>query len=697
MIPILRRVFLSLALLTAAGLILLLSDLHSRQGARKSKEEGPARIPVALLKHTSTQLTDDVERGVLEQLAAAGYSDGSRLALQRFCAEGDLPTANAIAQKMTDGSFKMAITISTLSLQCVANANKSGRAIHVFGAVTDPAGAGVGIRAMNSTNKPPWLAGIGTFQPVEQILREAKRLWPGLRVVGEVWNPAERNSEVCTIKAREVCRTLGIQFLEANVDQSKDVREAAESLIARGAQALWIGGDVTVINATAPLCEAALKARIPAFSSTSGHVREGSLFDLGANYAEVGRCIGAIAAAILDGADPARMVITNFMPQRVMLNKQVLKQMRDPWRFAEDVVARADLILGEDGQVEKRGAQPGQPALPGPAGHRPEIGLVYFGPEESPASPAAGPAPARCWTIYQIAYAETPMTEDATRGFRDGLKEAGLGEGTHFKLATLCAQGEMATLSALFDSAATAGTDLYAVYGTPTLQTAMRKVQRLPVVFTVVADPVVAGVGKSDQDHLPNITGVYTVGPYREMAELLHREFPRIKRVGTLFCPAEANSVANKDIFVREAARCGIAVEVLPANTAGELPDAARALCSRRLDALVQVLDSLCASGFPAIGRAAAQAHLPAFAFQSGAVQQGAALALARDYYDAGRETAFKAAQIMRGESPARIPLSPPTKTWVLVNVQQARESGLTIPEAVLQRAKLVTVPSPQP
>ena len=206
MISILKRVLLSLVLLGAGALVLLFSDLHSRESARNRPENKSAAIPVALLKHASNRLLDDIERGMLEQLAAAGYRDGERLALQRFSAEGDLPTANAIAQRMTDGNFKMAISISTLSLQCVANANKAGRAIHVFGGVTDPAGAGVGIQAMNSTNKSPWLAGIGTFQPVEQILREAKRLWPDLKVVGVVWNPAERNSETCTHKAREVDR-----------------------------------------------------------------------------------------------------------------------------------------------------------------------------------------------------------------------------------------------------------------------------------------------------------------------------------------------------------------------------------------------------------------------------------------------------------------------------------------------------------
>ena len=412
MLQSLKRVVLSLVLLSAGALTLLLSDLHSRDRARNAASEKPSRSSVAILKHASNRLLDELERGVLEQLAAAGYRDGERLAIQRFSAEGDLPTANAIAKQVTDGSFQMIITISTLSLQCVASANKDGRAIHVFGGVTDPVGAGVGIRGMDSTDKPRWLAGIGTFQPVEQILREAQRLWPGLKTVGVVWNPAERNSEICTLKAREVCQTLGLQLLEATVDQSKDVREAADSLVARGVQAFWTGADVTVLNATAALCETALKAKIPVFSNTSGHVRDGTLFDLGANYLEVGHRIGGVAASILDGQDPATLAVANFMPERVMLNKQVLKKMRDPWRFPDDLVARAALIIDEDGQVEKD----------------------------------VSSSLAKRWRIQQVSYSESVVVEDAMRGFRDGLKACGLAEGSDFTLKTLSAQGDMATL-----------------------------------------------------------------------------------------------------------------------------------------------------------------------------------------------------------------------------------------------------------
>ena len=198
-------------------------------------------------------------------------------------------------------------------------------------------------------------------------------------------------------------------------------------------------------------------------------------------------------------------------------------------------------------------------------------------------APETSPAPedgslSRRWRIQEVSYIESLMVEEAMRGLRDGLQEAGLTAGPDYALRTLSAQGDMAALGSLFDSAQTTGTDLYVVYSTPALQAALKKDLPVPLLFTVVANPFVAGAGTSDEDHLPNVTGVYTLGPYREMAELLKTHFPKIKRVGTLFCPAETNSVTNKEVWVTEAERHGISVETLPVNTATELSDAALAL-----------------------------------------------------------------------------------------------------------------------
>jgi putative ABC transport system substrate-binding protein len=88
----------------------------------------------------------------------------------------------------------------------------------MFGAVTSPVAAGVGVRALDSLDKPGYLAGIAIPQPVADIFRLAKRINPGLKTVGVVWNPAEVNSEVCT---KLVSAEPGIALLEASVARMK--------------------------------------------------------------------------------------------------------------------------------------------------------------------------------------------------------------------------------------------------------------------------------------------------------------------------------------------------------------------------------------------------------------------------------------------------------------------------------------------
>src|SRR5439155_1266179 len=92
-------------------------------------------------------------------------------------AENDLPTDNAIAKEITDGKFELVLTASTLSTQAVANANKAGKAIHVFGAVADPFSAGIGVRREAPMDHPRHLVGIGTFMPVaaDAVVAAAKK------------------------------------------------------------------------------------------------------------------------------------------------------------------------------------------------------------------------------------------------------------------------------------------------------------------------------------------------------------------------------------------------------------------------------------------------------------------------------------------------------------------------------------------
>ncbi len=349
----LRHLILGFLLIGLAGAILLISDWSQRRTV------GPLKR-VALLQQASQSSLDEGVQGYLDALADRGFVNGKTISLQRFNAENDIATGNAIARQIVDGGYDLILTASTPSLQTVANANRAGKRIHVFGIVTDPFTAGVGLDHAHPLDHPKYMTGIGSLVSVEAAFKLAKTLYPNLKRVGLVWNVAESNSQTYTKLARAAATKLGIELLEANAENSSNVGEAANSLVSRGAEALWISGDVTVLVAADSVVGAARKGRIPAFSVIPPSVTKGTLFDLGADFYGVGRLVGDLAANILSGADPATIPVLNVVPAKLAVNTTALTGLRDPWRIPQQVLDRAQLVIDETGthknQAKKQAA-----------------------------------------------------------------------------------------------------------------------------------------------------------------------------------------------------------------------------------------------------------------------------------------------------------------------------------------------------
>ena len=148
MLDSLKRLSLGIALIAVASGILLYSDRRSRNRSQQLPRQTAVQkqFRVALIEHASQPALEDGVRGVTEALATRGYSEGGRLLLRRYNAEGDWAIANSIAKDVVSGNYDLIISISTPSLQTVANANKFGsKTPHVFGLVSDPYSAGVSI------------------------------------------------------------------------------------------------------------------------------------------------------------------------------------------------------------------------------------------------------------------------------------------------------------------------------------------------------------------------------------------------------------------------------------------------------------------------------------------------------------------------------------------------------------------------
>lgn len=341
MLEISRRLGLGLILIGLSAAVLLYTDRGSRRDARGQRGKDQL-IRIALVQHTSLPALDDGAQGAVERLAELGYRDGERIRLSRFNAEGDLGTANTIARAVTGGDYDLIISISTPSLQTLANANRSGaRTRHVFGVVTDPAGAGVGINPENPSEHPPYMTGYGSMQPIDQTFALVRRMSPNIKRVGLVWNAAEANSLAQTRFARKVTTELGIELVEANAENSTAVMEAATSLFSRGIDALWISGDITVTSASDALIAAALRDGIPVFTSVPPRIQQGAVFDLGSDFLQVGRTIGELAAEVLNGANPGDIPVKNLVPIRFLYNELVLPRLKTPWSIPDDLKATA--------------------------------------------------------------------------------------------------------------------------------------------------------------------------------------------------------------------------------------------------------------------------------------------------------------------------------------------------------------------
>ena len=294
------------------------------------------------------------------------------------------------------------------------------------------------------------------------------------------------------------------------------------------------------------------------------------------------------------------------------------------------------------------------------------------------------------WKICFVQFNDVIDVKDAQRGVLDGLRESGLVDGRDYEVKILNAQGDMVTVSALIDAAVTGGAEMLVTFSTPTLQAALRRAQNIPVVYNYVASGLKAGAGKSNTDHAPNVTGVSLLPANDEALAILRAHFPSIHKIGTLYCPAETNMVAYKSTLDVAAKRAGFEVVYVPAETATDVPDAAAALVSRDIDAVLQIPGNLTASAFGSISEAARRANLPVFAFQKSQAIGGAMVVVARDYEDSGRHAAHLAARIMRGEDPKTIPLEDFGKTRLIVNLDAARALDIRLPPVLVQSAKEV-------
>ena len=479
---------------------------------------------------------------------------------------------------------------------------------------------------ITAAGQPRHFCGIHDLPRMNELLDMALNYRENLSAVGIVYDPSQLNSMISVELLRDAGKQKNIKVLEATASNVSELPMATMSLIQRGANAILLSADNLVITGFLAIHRVASGTGIPIFTTEPGMVEMGATGAIGDDYHEWGKQSGILAAKVLAGVPPDQL----------------------PVGATNYPITIAPVI--------RLAGRLGQPPL----------------------------------KIRIVSYSETEFAERTKEGILDGFKRAGMAVGRDYNLRIFNAQGDMSSLSSIMNTVNADRVDILMTISTPALQAALRQAgSHTRIVFSSVADGVLAGAGKSETDHMPNVTGVTTRSPFEGMARLLKETIPGIRTAGTLFTPAEVNSVLYTDLLREALKHEGIELLSIPVTVSSDVPTAATDLTNKNIQAVCQIADNLTRPGFAFIARKAAERNIPVYVFDSDKMQNGATVCLARDYYDAGLESAELAVRILNGEDPALLPFRNTKTEKFLINEQLARQNNLRISDSLRNRASV--------
>ncbi len=643
---IIKDLWLAVTLITAASAVLLFSDMSQRKQQRPGQQVDFPKI--AIMQLASTHALDKHVAGVIDRLQERGYVAPGNGNIKGFNPQGDFGTANAIAREIVNGPYDLIISSSTVALQVLSKANQHIKKWHVFGAVTDPYGTGVGITGSAPDQHPPYMAGIGTFQPVETTFHVLHELNPAIRKVGVVWNPGEHCSEACLIEARAICEKLGIELIEAIAGNTSEVSDAIRALLAKGAEAIWVGGDTVAMASINLIVNLAGQYKIPVFSNDPGDIKDGVLFGLGADYYTVGVYTADLAIAILEGKNPSSIRIENVVPEVLALNNAILKTLGNAWKITTFVQEKinASLLPGEEQQISldlaalrAQGIEPTAKQIY-EANH-------YLNVAEKNGRPAQ---------VAFITLVENRLLEEADLGLVNGMQWSGLLEDVDYTIRRYNAQGEIAQLPQIIDAAVQDNPDVIVTITTPVIVAVVNKVKDIPVVFTVSSDP--AKVGLFSKVRQANVCGVHDDPPVDVLLDMASDYLGGLSKVGIVYDASQFNSVLSVEKLRLAARERNVKVIEATATSVAELGMATQSVLQRGAEVIIISADNLANTGFASIKRAANAANVPIFATEPQLVAQGATAAYGDDFFEWGKQSGKMVAKIIAGVPAADLPIT---------------------------------------
>jgi putative ABC transport system substrate-binding protein len=291
------------------------------------------------------------------------------------------------------------------------------------------------------------------------------------------------------------------------------------------------------------------------------------------------------------------------------------------------------------------------------------------------------------YTIGIFQFNDAPHLNEVRKGVIQALWDHGYQDGINIQLEIRNGNGSTPEVQRIAQEFVEMEVNMIVAISTPCLQAALIATHEIPIIFSSVANPYLAGAGRSAQDHMRTVTGVASRGPIQESLAFIKEIIPEAKRVGTLWTPSEINSEFYLELAREEGRKVDLEIVDVPIANKSQVLHSAQVLINKKIDAIYQISDNTINESFQDVGNVAGENSIPLFGGFLLSTRLGACAALGWDFLEMGYTTGEIAIRVKNGENPADIPIQSMSKVRIHLNLSAAEKQGVKFSDEFLKKA----------
>jgi putative ABC transport system substrate-binding protein len=297
--------------------------------------------------------------------------------------------------------------------------------------------------------------------------------------------------------------------------------------------------------------------------------------------------------------------------------------------------------------------------------------------------------------IPRLGYLTAPPFSAITaqhEAFRQGLRELGYVEGKNIFVEWRSAEAKLDRLPELAAELVRLKVDVIVTAGPAPTRAAKGATSTIPIVMAFDNDPVGNGFIASLARPGGSITGLSTLTPELsgKRLEILKETVPKLSRVAVVGTSTFPGTGANLKEVERAAAALKVKLQYLDVLTPKDIGAAFQAATKERAEAILFLGSVVYTDRRTELAELAVKHRLPASYSRSDHVEDGGLMSYGSNPNDLYRRAAYYVDRILKGAKPADLPVEQPTKFEFVINLNAAKQIGLTIPQKVLARADKV-------